>query len=91
MAASESMKGRRSFALIALSAVLSFVVALGASMAVARFAPFVEPERLVAGALTFPIWWTLCAVYALLGRRPARRLAALTTLAVALGGAIVVL
>lgn len=70
---------------IGLAGLVALVTALALSMAVARFAPWPEAERSLAGALTFPIWWVASVIYVLLGKKPARRLAVLMSLVVVFG------
>jgi len=57
----------RSFYLIGLACASAFVSALALSMVVSRFAPLIEPERLVAGALSFPCLWLGMTLFLLFG------------------------
>ena len=63
-----------------LAMVMSLFAALGLSMVTARFAPWREAERLLAGAVTFPAWWLCASLYVALGERRARRILVLSIL-----------
>lgn len=59
-------KWRTSVARIIAASGLAVVAAMATSMLVARFAPWSEADRLLAGAVTFPVWWCLWAAAPLL-------------------------
>jgi len=49
--------------------LLALPAATACSMLVSRFAPGPEADRLLAGAVTFPLWWIGWVIFALMGRR----------------------
>lgn len=74
---------------MAVAMFLALIAAIATSMLVARFAPWPEAERLLAGAVTFPVWWMSWVSFNLLSRRFWLRAAVISTVTVASVGATV--
>ena len=85
-----SVSAQRVIGRVVLVMLAALFAATATSMLVARFAPLPEADRLLAGALSFPLSWILWVLYPLLSARFVRSLSLLAGAALVFAAAVIV-